>query len=205
VEAEAVNLSTMAMLAHVEGRFDEAEARYADVRDRMRRNGSSQGDLVYALGLITIRLNEGRHQEIEPLLWTLYEMSAPGSENALGLVLARQGKLAQAHALRCPASPVPDHLYGIVLAIRAELTVLLGDKTAAQALLPLLLPVRDQLAGAASTSFASRPLAHPLGQLYRLLGDEPEAQRQFAHAEKVAWQWGSAHLAAAARASAVNP
>ncbi|MFD4560561.1 BTAD domain-containing putative transcriptional regulator [Streptomyces sp. NPDC058469] len=201
-EAEAVTLSTMAMLAHVEGRFDEAEAGYADIRDRLRRSGSSHGDVVYGLGLITIRLNQGRHQELEQQL----QASTPlGGEAALALVLARQGKFDQALALSTTVAPVPDHLYGIALAIRAELAALLGDRATAQVLIPLLLPLRDQLAGAASTSFAFRPLAHSLGELYRLLGDEPEARSQFAHAEKVARQWGSAHLAAAARAAAVRP
>jgi hypothetical protein len=97
---------------------------------------------------------------------------------------------------------VPDHLYGIALAIRAELAFRLSDRTAAQALIPLLLPLRDQLAGAASTSFVSRPFAHSLGEMYRLLGDESEALAQFAHAEKVARQWESGHLMAAARRSA---
>ncbi|NEA68780.1 BTAD domain-containing putative transcriptional regulator [Streptomyces sp. SID12488] len=188
VEAEAVSLSTMAMLAHVEGRFDESEALYTDVRDRLRHNGSAQGDFVHALGLITIRLSQDRvghrvSQETDPLLRMLHAMSTPG--------------------VRTPP-PVPGYLFGIALAIRSELALRLGDRAAARALIPLLSPVRDQLAGAASTSFACRPVAHFLGGLHRLLGDEPEADVQFAHAEVVARQWGSEHLAAAAREAAAG-
>jgi DNA-binding SARP family transcriptional activator len=201
-EAEAVNLSTLAMLAHVEGRFDEAEAGYVEVRDRLRRQGSSHGETVYVVGMATIRLSQGRLEELEPALRAFHAKEGPGAGHALGVALARQGRIAEARALHDPSAPLPDHLYGIALSIRAELAVLLDDRAAALELVPLLRPLRDQLAGAASTSFASRPLAHALGELYRLLGDEPRALRQFARAEAVARQWGSAHLAAAARAAA---
>ncbi|MFD4878919.1 hypothetical protein ACFWOB_36905 [Streptomyces sp. NPDC058420] len=96
---------------------------------------------------------------------------------------------------------MPDHLYGIDLSFRAELASLLGDMSAAYGLVPLLVPLRAQLAGAGSISFATRPFAHSLGELHRLLGDEEEARRQFSYAEDVARQWGSAHMAGAARAA----
>ncbi|MFE2422662.1 BTAD domain-containing putative transcriptional regulator [Streptomyces hokutonensis] len=205
VEAEAINLLTLAMLAHVEGRFAESEAGYAEVGERLRYHGSPFGDFVYVMGLTTVRLGQGRPAEAEPLLRTLLPGSVPIAELALGVVLARQGERAQAHLLgrRTPTvvPVVPDHLYGIALSLRAELAVLLGDMTAALELIPLLLPLRNQLAGAASVSFATRPFAHSLGELHRLLGDEGEALRQFARAEDVARRWGSRHLAAAARAA----
>ncbi|WP_405884592.1 AAA family ATPase [Streptomyces sp. NBC_01136] len=206
VEAEAVNLSTLAMLAHVEGRFAESEARYTEVRDRLRAHGSPYGDFVHVLGLTTVRLGQGRPRESELLLRTLPPESTPTAELALGVVLARQGARDRAYTFgrRIPiAVPVvPDHLYGIALSLRAELAFLLGDMTAAVELIPLLLPLRTQLAGAASVSFATRPFAHSLGELNRLLGDEAEALREFARAEDVARRWGSRHMVDAARAAA---
>ncbi|MER7187723.1 hypothetical protein ABT404_51120, partial [Streptomyces hyaluromycini] len=207
-QAEAVNLTTLAMLAHVEGRFAESEAGYAGVRERLRSRGSPYGDFVHVLGLTTVRLGQGRPREAEPLLRTLLTEPEPTAELALGVVLARLGEHEQAHALgrRTEAAVplVPDHLYGIALSLRAELAFLLGDMTTALELVPLLLPLRTQLAGAASVTFATRPFAHSLGELYRLLGDEAEARRQFARAEEVAGQWGSRHLVAAARAAAAD-
>ncbi|MCS0603749.1 AAA family ATPase [Streptomyces sp. LP11] len=204
-EAESITLTTLAMLAHVEGRFAEAEAGYAQVRERLRAHGSPHGDLVHALGLTTVRLGQGRPEEAEPLLRALDTAAMPTAELALGVVLARQGELEQAYALgrRTPAAVpvVPDHLYGIALSLRAELAFLLGDVPAARELVPLLLPLRAQLAGAASVSFVTRPFAHSLGELYRLLGDEAAARRYFALAEDVALRWGSRHLAAAARSA----
>ncbi|MEW1773094.1 BTAD domain-containing putative transcriptional regulator [Streptomyces sp. NPDC086777] len=216
VEAETINVTTLAMLVHVEGRFAESEAGYAEVRERLRSRGSPYGDFVHVLGLTTVRLGQGRPREAEPLLRAFLgepgtgpgreREPEPTAELALGVVLARLGEQEQAHALgrrTATAVPlVPDHLYGIALSLRAELAFLLGDLTTALELVPILLPLRDQLAGAASVSFATRPFAHSLGELYRLLGDEAEARRQFARAEEVAGRWGSRHLVSAARAAA---
>ncbi|MFD9379338.1 BTAD domain-containing putative transcriptional regulator [Streptomyces sp. NPDC059999] len=201
VEAEAINLSTLAMLAHVEGRFADAEAGYAEVRDRLRANGSSHGDFVHVLGLTTVRLSQGRPSDAEPLLRAVDDGSAPLARLALAVVLARQGRTDRVHALGPLSTGVPDHLYSIALTLRAELACLLRDRSAARELLPLLLPARDQLAGAAGISFVTRPLAHALGEIHRLLGDEPEALRHFARAEEVARRWRSPHLEAAARAA----
>ncbi|MEU3519457.1 BTAD domain-containing putative transcriptional regulator [Streptomyces sp. NPDC006654] len=209
VEAETINQTTLAMLAHVEGRFAESEAGYAQVRERLRSRGSPSADFVRVLGLTTVRLGRGRPREAEPLLRGLLaapEPPEPTAELALGVVLARLGEHEEAYALgrRTEAAVplVPDHLYGIALSLRAELAFLLGDVTTALELVPLLLPLRGQLAGAASVSFATRPFAHSLGELHRLLGDEAQARRQFGLAEDVARQWGSRHLVEAARAAA---
>ena len=205
VEAEGVNLATLAMLAHVEGRFTESEACYTAARERLRSHGVPDCDFVRTLGLTTVRLTQGRPDEAEQLLRALSTGSTPVTELALAVALARQGKDEQAYELsrRIPSSApvVPDHLYGIDLSFRAELACLLGDMSAAYGLVPLLVPLRAQLAGAGSISFATRPFAHSLGELHQLLGDEEEARRQFALAEDVARQWGSLHMAEAARAA----
>jgi hypothetical protein len=204
-EAEAARMATLAMLAHVEGRFEEAEARYAEVRDRLRRNGSAYGDGLYARAMITIRLNQRRPEEAEPYGWVLYDALGSMAGEGLAVVLASRGDLDRARAIRFEPTPLRDHFYGVRLCARARLAAMLGDRSAAEDLVPLLLPLRDQLGAAATTVFVTWPLAHSLGELYRLLGDEPEARRQFAHAEEVARRWGSDHLAAAARAAAAGP
>uniref|UniRef100_A0ABP9CDK3 BTAD domain-containing putative transcriptional regulator n=1 Tax=Streptomyces ziwulingensis TaxID=1045501 RepID=A0ABP9CDK3_9ACTN len=206
VEAETINLSNLAMLAQVEGRFAEAEAGYTEVRERLRSHGSPSGDLMHVLGVTTVRFGQGRPWEAEPLLRSLPAGTSPVVGLALGVVLARRGEREQAYALgrRTPTAVpvVPDHLYGIALSLRAELAALLEDTVTGQELVPLLLPLRDQLAGAAGVSFATRPFAQSLGELYRLLGDETRAREQFAAAEGVARRWGSPHLVEAARAAA---
>jgi len=54
----------------------------------------------------------------------------------------------------------------------------------------------------ASTALALRPVAYTLGELYLLLGQREEADRQFDHAERVAQRWGAPHWAREARAAA---
>lgn len=94
-----------------------------------------------------------------------------------------------------------DHLYGLELDYRWELAVLHRDMDVAAALIEHLLPVREQLAGAA---YASRPLAHGLGDLYRLVGAEQAAAEHYALAERIARAWDSPHLVADARRSAAD-
>ncbi|MEU4953848.1 BTAD domain-containing putative transcriptional regulator [Streptomyces lavendulae] len=197
-EAEAASLSTLAMLAHAGGRFVEAEGLYGQVRERLVRHNASRAADLHARGVITIRLSQGRIAEIEPLARTLHAAWGARGGEALALVLALQGKLEEARAVRFDAVPVPDHFYGVRLGARARLACLLGDTEAAAALVPLLRPVRDQFGSAAATAFCTRPLALALGEVCALLGDAAGARSAFARAAEVARLWGSPHGEAAA-------
>ncbi|QMU80479.1 AAA family ATPase [Streptacidiphilus sp. PB12-B1b] len=200
--AQAINSSTMAMLAHVEGRFEAAEAGYAETRELARRAGAAHGDDLYTLGLVTVRLTQERTGEVEAVMRGVYEKLGPSAGYSYALVLARQGRIEEARALHWTPGPMPDHLYGLDIEFRAQLAHLLEDREAAHGLIRLLLPIRGQLAGGAGTAYATRPLAHALGDLCRLVGDDEAAAENYALAEAVAVQWGSAHLAAGARTAA---
>jgi hypothetical protein len=105
-------------------------------------------------------------------------------------------------AVRVGLSPLrPDFLYTLYATFRAMAVVALGATNEAETLLAGLLPMRDQLAGANSVTFAMRPVAHTLGELCQLLGRNQEAEQHFAHAEAVALRWGAGHWAAAARSA----
>ncbi|MFJ1567949.1 hypothetical protein ACIOG8_27680 [Streptomyces erythrochromogenes] len=97
-----------------------------------------------------------------------------------------------------------DHLYGIELDYRSELAVRHGDTSAAAMPIGHLLPVRAQFAGAAGAAYATRPLAHPLADLHRLLGDHGAAADAYLLAERVARAWKAPHRAAAARRASAN-
>jgi hypothetical protein len=200
--AQAINSTTMAMLAHVEGRFEAAEAGYAETRELARRAGAAHGNDLHTLGLISVRLTQGRTEEVEATMRGVYEKLGPSAGYCYALVLARQGRLDEARALRWTPEPMPDHLYGLDLEYRCQLAFLIGDREAAPGLIQRLLPIREQLAGAAGAAYTSRPLAHALADLYLLTGDEQAAARNYALAETVALQWGSQHLADRARAAA---
>lgn len=204
VEPEVVHMASLAMLTHIQGDFEAAEARYTEVSARMLACGMMHARDFQELALITIRLSEHRHAEVEALARARYERMGPIVGDTLALVLARQGRLDEARAIgRTPLRA--DHHHTRHATIRAELALLLGRQEEAPELIRLLLPLRDQLSGAAYTAYALQPVAHSLGELHRLLGDETTAASHFAHAETVAARWGSAHWAAAAESARGTP
>jgi hypothetical protein len=202
--AQAIGCATNAMLACVAGRFQEAEALYSEAGGLLERSGALHARGLTTLGLITVRLAEGRTRELEPVVRGVYEMAGPHTGIALATVLARLGRLDEARAVHCTPEPTNDHLYGLDLDLRAQLACLLGDHDAAHALIARLLPVREQLAGAAGAAYVTRPLAHALADLYVLTGDERAAADNYVLAEHTARTWGSPHLTAAARTAAAD-
>ncbi|MFJ9007906.1 BTAD domain-containing putative transcriptional regulator [Streptomyces canus] len=204
VEPEVVHMAALAMLTHIQGDFEAAEARYAEVSARMLHCGMMHARDFQELALLTIRLSEHRNAEAEALARTRYERMGPIAGDTLALALARQGRPDEARALgRTPLRA--DHHHTRHATIRAELALLLGRREEAPELIRLLLPLRDQLSGAAYTAYAMQPVAHSLGELYRLLGDETAAASHFAHAETIAGRWSSPHWAAAARSARGAP
>ncbi|MFD3557356.1 BTAD domain-containing putative transcriptional regulator [Streptomyces goshikiensis] len=197
-EAEAASLSTLAMLAHARGRFAEAENLYEQVRERLERHNAPRAADLHARGLITIRLSQGRVAEIEPLARTVATAWGTRGGEALALVLALQGRIEEARAVRFDPEPAKDHFYGVRLGARTRLACLLADTEAAAALIPHLHSVRDQFGSAATTAFCTRPLGLALGEAHALLGNVPAARSAFEEAGEVARAWGSDHGVAAA-------
>ena len=200
-EAEAIQLFGTAMLAHIDGHLDEAERIYLEATDRLRRAGSVHADGFLAVAIVTLRLSQGRVGEMEPQLRDL-AAHYPDGYDALSLALVANGKAGEARALRRTRVPVrPDYFFTVFSTIRALAVVALGLEDEAYALIERLLPLRDQLPGALSITLVMQPIALTLAQLYRLTGQEGEAQDHFAHAEKVARRWGAAHWAEIAAAA----
>jgi tetratricopeptide (TPR) repeat protein len=198
-EAEAIQSFGDAMLAHVAGRFDEAERIYLEAADRMGRAGSVHAEGFLAVALCTLRLSQGRIGELEPHLRAL-AATYPDGYDALALALIANGKPDEARTFRGTPAPVrPDYFFTVFSTVRALAVVALGRRDEAAGLIEQLRPLRDQLPGALSTTLAMQPIALTLGRLYRLLGREDEAREEFAHAERVALRWGSPHWADAAR------
>ncbi|MFF4782477.1 BTAD domain-containing putative transcriptional regulator [Streptomyces griseorubiginosus] len=196
--ARGINTATSAMLAAVAGRFEEAEARYTEADGLFQRVGAHHATAPRTLGLWTIRLAQHREAELEPAVREVYESVGTPVAVAHALVLARLGRLDEAAAVPFPARPVTDHLYGMELDYRAELAVLLDDRDTARSLIGALLPLKEQFAGVAGGAYATRPLAHALGDLYRLAGERGLAAGAYALAGRVARVWGSPHHMTAA-------
>ena len=100
--------------------------------------------------------------------------------------------MTTAEPVRCwPTAPPlrPDFYFSIFATLRAGAVIALRRRDLAEDLYAALLPLRDQLAGAASTSLAMRPVAHTLAELAHLLGRPTAAEEYLAEAITVAERW----------------
>jgi hypothetical protein len=199
IEAEAVQSFGGAMLAHVQGRFADAERIYLEVADRMGRAGSMHAEGFLGIALCTLRLTQGRIGELEPLLRDLAG-AYPEGRDAWAIALHQLGRTAEAKAARAELAPLRhDYFFSIFATIRAMAVVTLRASDEAPELIRSLLPLRDQMPGSLSATLALQPVALTLGELCRLAGREDEARAHFAHAATIAERWGSPHWVARAR------
>jgi hypothetical protein len=206
-EPQAVQLCADAMLAHIEGRFDEARRRYAEAAAQMRRNGSLHTDGFHGLARLTIEVSEGRAAAAEPLARALYQMTGPLAADAWAVTLAAAGQAGQARRYYQEAAALPlrpDFFHSIFATFRAMAIIAVGDRAAAEALITDLTPVAGLFAGAASTALAMQPVAQTLGELSTFLGRPEAAARHFATAELLARRWNSPHWTARAQAAATR-
>ncbi|NNN36299.1 AAA family ATPase [Streptomyces sp. S3(2020)] len=202
--AQSLGAAASAMLAAVAGRFDTAEAGYAEADGLLQRVGAHHATALRTLGLITVRLAQGRVAEVEEIIRPVYDSTGPSVGVMLAFALADLGRIDEARTVDFPPEPVTDHLYGLELDIRSRLAVLQDDHATAAALVERLLPLREQLAGAAGMAYATRPLAHALGDLYRFLDEDQAAAEHYALAARTARAWGSPHLTADAHRAAAD-
>jgi hypothetical protein len=204
-EPQAVQLCSEAMLAHIEGRFDDARRHYAEAAGRMRRNGSLHADAFHGLARLTIELSEGRAAAAEPLARALYQMAGPLPTDAWAVTLAAAGQPDEARRRYQEAAALPlrsDFFYTVFATFRGMAAIAVGDRTAAEALVTDLTPVAGLFAGAASAALAMQPVAQTLGELSAFLGRPAEAAGHFAAAQEVARRWSSPHWTARAHAGA---
>lgn len=200
--AQAKNTITLAeaMLAHLRGAFEESEALYLRGAAAIRTLGDTDADAIGGLGLMTLRITQGRLVELLPMIRQMYERYGKVAADALALALVEQGDEGEARAVRTDLPPVGyDFFRTLFLSIRAQVVVALGDRDEAVGLYDDLLPYSGLLANS-SGSFALGPLDTQLGGLARLL-DRPEAAAgHYQAALALAQRCGSPPWADAARA-----
>ncbi|MEU1167637.1 LuxR family transcriptional regulator, partial [Streptomyces sp. NPDC005921] len=73
VWAQGLSAASSAMLAAVTGRFEAAEAGYAEADTLLQRVGAHHATGLRTLGLISMRLAQDRTAEIEPMVRAVYE------------------------------------------------------------------------------------------------------------------------------------
>ncbi|MEU4835530.1 BTAD domain-containing putative transcriptional regulator [Streptosporangium sp. NPDC023615] len=191
----------LAMFAHIEGRFDEAERLYTETAGRMARHGSLHATGYLQLALAAVQASRGRVAESVPAARALLDEHGPFAADLLAAALAAAGRTEEARRARERAVAIrPDFFFALFATFRAMAVVALGERDAAAELYATLLPHRDgPPAGATSLSLALRPVAHALGELALLLGRDEEAAGHFTRSAAVAELWGAAHWAAEAR------
>ena len=188
-EPQAVGLSAQAMLAHIAGRFDDAEQLYGEACVHLKTQGSPHAAGFGVLATVTIRASQQRLAEFAPAAAALQTQYGPAAVDAAAAALALAGHHDQARALLREPPPLrPDFYFSIFATLRAMAVVAIGHRELAEELYAALLPVQNQLAGAASTSLAMRPVAHTLGELAHMLGRTTAAEH-LATAVDVAETW----------------
>ena len=201
-EAQAVNGFADGFLAHIEGRYADAEAHYARGTALLARNDPLHVVGVHLLALLTVRISAGQISGVLEQFDDVYARFGLIVADPYAAALVAAGQLDKVPAVRADLPPLrPDFFYSLYATFRAMAVVALGETEEAESLLAGLLPMRDQLAGANTVAMVMRPVAHTLGELCRLLGRREEAERHFAHAEQVARRWGARHWAVAAHAA----
>ncbi|MEV0318464.1 BTAD domain-containing putative transcriptional regulator [Streptomyces sp. NPDC050658] len=205
---EAISAAEIALASFslVEGRFADAERRYAEATARMERAGSVHAGFA-GLALATVRLNEGTLGDHLDEVRALHEALGPMAADLLALALHAAGRSDEARRARRSPGPIrPDFFFTFLTSLRAMAIVALDDRDAAEAVYADLLPhCEGPPAGAESLSLAVRPVAHTLGELALLLGRDDEAAAHFARAAAIADRWNAAHWSADAAATATRP
>jgi len=195
-----VGLCQQGMLALITGRTPEAERLYGRAIDGLRARRSLHAEGFSALYRLTMALQEGWIADELTLIRAIGAEYGPLTDDLLALALLGNGRVEEARAARAARRTIPpDYYRSFFLVLRAMAVIALDEREEAADLLVELLPLRDMIAGTASTSIALRPVAQALGELARHLGRQEEAARHFRHAAEVARGWEAPHWEAEAR------
>lgn len=176
----AYDRATQALMA---GLLDEAERSAEDARVIAVESEQPEAVAFYAGQLINIRFEQGRLGELEPLIAFQVQTNPgiPAFRAALALARAEAGMHAQAlEVLSVDAasefSELPyDSNWLVGVTIYAQACAELGDRDAAAALHPLLVPWVDHVAFNSATTWGL--VQRHVGNLERVLGHRAEAEQ----------------------------
>jgi tetratricopeptide (TPR) repeat protein len=193
-QAIVVTTAISAMLAHLAGDLDSAEACYREAHALQLRADAVDADEQLVLALITLRCTQGRLGELADQLRQLYEARLPAAGDAFALALLELGRRAEAaEVVAQPRPPIAvDFLWLIFMTIRGLAVAEVGDAATAAAVYAELLPYAEQVAGGGTSGFVLTPVARALGHLARSLGRAEDARAHFEQARAVASRCGSA-------------
>jgi DNA-binding SARP family transcriptional activator len=180
-----------ALRAALSGDLAAADALYQRAAAEMGRLGMWQhGAGLRILGLLSLRILEGRTAEIAPDLERFYGYQPwHGLFSELyALTLAAGGRTREARAVAGQPRPVrPDTFWLFITGVRGLLGVAIDDHQRAESAYQALLPYAGRPAGADTGAITLWPAAQILGDLARHLG-LPGADAHYRHALAVARQ-----------------
>ncbi|MEU6238027.1 hypothetical protein ABZ885_34120, partial [Kitasatospora sp. NPDC047058] len=189
-----------AMVAMAQGRFDDAEQALGSAVAELRAQGAVDLSSLAALAIGCIRLQQGRLDEVLPMVLAVWEQYQPLNEAMTALALLAAGRPEDARDVFGRRVPLRrDFAYSILAGLRGSAAIALDDRAAADEVYRDLLPLRGLAGGASSLSIVFRPVAHHLGDLARFLDRPEQARQHYLEAAQVAAAWDSPHWADAAR------
>jgi DNA-binding SARP family transcriptional activator len=184
--------TTQAMVALIEGRFDDAEQLIADTFAIGQRAEQWSAAVSHRLALFTLRRAQGRLAEIEELIRrsVLEFPSLPRFPSALAHLYAELGRERDARATlhmlleRDLAQEHRDAEWLFTVSMLAKPCAVLGERAAAERLHSLLLPY-ERLYAHAPVESVFGAVAGSLGVLATTIGDYEAAERHFAVAIEI--------------------
>ncbi len=202
-EPTGVSECALAAFAHLEGRPEEAERRYATTTDRMTREGSLHSAFLMFLARATLLATGDRLAELAPYADEFAELYGRSSADVAAAALAAAGRDDEARRVLARSGlPLHPTFFTVFATFRAHAVVALKDREAAQELYDALLPHRDTPpAGMENLALSMWPVAHTLGELAVLLGRDRRAAGHFTRAVAVTGYWNAPLWNARARAA----
>ncbi len=186
-------------IAHIAGRWTEAEEQYRKAGEELVINGSLDADGIVMLGFFTLRLSQGRIGELVDAAEAIDTAAADVVADLIALPLLASGRREEAIRRRRGIRPVRrDFFHSLLLAMRGMASVGIGDPVEAAAVYADLLPYRGQLAGGGTGSYAVGPVDTVLGDLATTLGRPVDAREHYSAAVALATACGNELWVAAA-------
>lgn len=203
-EAIAAAEIALATLVLIEGRFADAERRYAEATERMERAGSVHAAGFLCLARAAVWIGAGTLGDHLEDVRAFHAALGPMVADLLTLALHAAGRGDEVGRFHAAPAPIrSDFFFTFLTSLRALAIIAANDRDAAEQVYADLLPHRDgPPAGAESVSLALRPVAHTLGELAVYLGDHDEAVAHFTRAAAIADRWHAPHWSADARTHA---
>ncbi|MFI7586379.1 BTAD domain-containing putative transcriptional regulator [Spongisporangium articulatum] len=175
-----------AELAVLDGRLDEAAARYRTLARQMVDNGAPNGTELAVLGDVVVGFARGDLAGAVAGLREVHAMSDEAFPQALVLALLDAGLEEEARAVWDPAVPVPRGYYWLaMMTVKAYAAARVGDGETSATIYAQLLPWAGRVAGIDAGSVSFGPVDAALAELADRLGRPLDADRHRADAERV--------------------